>query len=215
MIYIIGAFFILIELETIILLFLILSNLYHEKKNTEERKKNHKNEIKSEENDSCIKDIKEKVEESKSAKIEQANDNAAVSFDTQYIKEPEKEMISAEEGSKKPETAGMLQNGKRLGIVNGEEKKNFGYNTIIKEMENGELRVCMQRESCYAVIPAKDFLWESSYRYSALSECFDVGEMIKPGGKYKIEVLEEAILLKKEDNYIIRKKGKLKLSELR
>lgn len=98
--------------------------------------------------------------------------------------------------------------------INVDEMKNYGYELVIKDIENDELKVIKKQAPSYYVAPCEKEVGESDYRYTSLCGCFNVRKTIKPGEKYQVEVLKEACLTKEGDRYMVSEKGELSLMEI-
>lgn len=229
MIFIMKCFAIVIEAEFTILLFLKICIIYDEV-----RKRQHKAEKQEEKKEEKIREEKnlDKIEKHNTGKNDEDNgsEEKEVVSTVDAIREEEStaesnpvakegesrikdKKIGDEDVSQLIEDNGQGQD-KRLGIINGEKMKEYGFQLVMDQRDTGELRVVREEGSNSYVIPWELTLSESSYNYTSLSGCFEVRQTIQPGKKYRIEVVKEACLKKSENIYTVALKGELRLSEI-
>lgn len=190
----------IIELEIIAILALYVFILYRVCINGREEKKEKKE--KTEEELASLKKKDMKEQDQKQGVNQTLNGLEIIDLDQQEA------VSSTPLNVTQPKT--VLDLSVRLGLSNREQARNINYRPVLKEEEQGELRVCKCEGNKYYVLPYNDMLQESSYQHSAIKICFRCNYEIKPGEKYHVDESTQCAVLKKEGaEYTLEEEGEL------
>lgn len=97
----------------------------------------------------------------------------------------------------------------RLGLERDRGLNSYSHPPDIIEKDDGELQILKQADSLYLVVPSEKILTESRLNFSAVVQCFKVAVDNEDGKKFRVTVVEPAILTKQDGVYKVAHVGKL------